>query len=50
MNKILSAGPVRIGGDQPLVLIAGPCVIENEEHTLALARALQELPGESGLA
>jgi 2-dehydro-3-deoxyphosphooctonate aldolase (KDO 8-P synthase) len=49
MNKILSAGPVRIGGDQPLVLIAGPCVIENEEHTLALARALQDITARVGV-
>lgn len=43
MTKILSAGPVRIGGDNPLVLIAGPCVIENLQHTLALARSLQKI-------
>ncbi len=49
MNNILSAGPVRIGGDQPLVLIAGPCVIENEEHTMGLARALQDIAGRVGV-
>ncbi len=48
MTKILSAGPVRIGGDNPLALIAGPCVIENLEHTLALARSLQEIAGRVG--
>jgi 2-dehydro-3-deoxyphosphooctonate aldolase (KDO 8-P synthase) len=42
------AGPVAIGGDNPLVLIAGPCVIENREHTLALARALQGIAGRVG--
>lgn len=49
MSKILSAGPVRIGGDNPLTLIAGPCVIENEEHTLSLARALQEITERVGI-
>ena len=49
MNKILSAGPVSIGGKHPLVLIAGPCVIENEEHTLGLARALQDIAGRVGV-
>jgi 2-dehydro-3-deoxyphosphooctonate aldolase (KDO 8-P synthase) len=49
MNKTLSAGPVSIGGGHPLVLIAGPCVIENEEHTLSLARALQEIAGRVGV-
>lgn len=49
MSKILSAGPVTIGGDNPLVLIAGPCVIENKEHTLSLARALQEITARVGV-
>jgi len=49
MTKILSVGPVKIGGDNPLVLIAGPCVIENKEHTLALARALQEITARVGI-
>ena len=34
-------GPVTIGGHRPLVLIAGPCVIESEEHALQLARRLK---------
>ncbi len=49
MSKILSAGHVSIGGDSPLVLIAGPCVIENKEHTLSLARALQDIAGRVGV-
>jgi 2-dehydro-3-deoxyphosphooctonate aldolase (KDO 8-P synthase) len=48
MSKILSVGSIRIGGSNPLVLIAGPCVIENAEHTLLLARALQEIAGRVG--
>jgi 2-dehydro-3-deoxyphosphooctonate aldolase (KDO 8-P synthase) len=43
MNKILSAGSIKIGGDNPLVLIAGPCAIESLEHTLRMARALREI-------
>ncbi len=34
-------GPVRIGEGEPLALIAGPCVIESEEHTLRLAQAIK---------
>jgi 2-dehydro-3-deoxyphosphooctonate aldolase (KDO 8-P synthase) len=49
MSRILSAGPVRIGGSNPLVLIAGPCVIENEAHTLGVAGALQEIAGRAGV-
>ncbi len=33
-------GPVRIGGGQPLVLIGGPCAIENEKHALLTAERL----------
>jgi 2-dehydro-3-deoxyphosphooctonate aldolase (KDO 8-P synthase) len=35
-------GNFRIGGNQPLVLIAGPCVIESEEHALMMAERLAE--------
>ena len=34
---------VKVGGGQPLFLIAGPCVIESAEHALALAKALKAL-------
>ncbi len=36
----VEVGPVRIGGDAPLALLAGPCAIENEAHALRLAEAL----------
>ena len=39
-------GPYRCGTNQSLLLIAGPCVIENEELTLSIARQLAELSGE----
>src|ERR1700685_126662 len=39
----ISIGSVRIGGNQPLVLIAGPCVIESEEHALKMAERLAEI-------
>lgn len=34
---------VTIGGDRPLVLVAGPCVIEAEEVTLRIARGIKEI-------
>jgi 2-dehydro-3-deoxyphosphooctonate aldolase (KDO 8-P synthase) len=34
-------GALAIGGGRPLVLIAGPCVIESEEHAVGLARAIK---------
>lgn len=42
-------GNVRMGGKQPLVLIAGPCVIENEEATLATAATLKQICADLGI-
>jgi 2-dehydro-3-deoxyphosphooctonate aldolase (KDO 8-P synthase) len=39
----ISIGSLRVGGRQPLILIAGPCVIESEEHALLMARRLTEI-------
>ncbi|HTC65236.1 MAG TPA: 3-deoxy-8-phosphooctulonate synthase [Candidatus Saccharimonadales bacterium] len=39
----ISIGNVRIGGNQPLFLIAGPCVIESEAHALMMAENLAEV-------
>src|SRR5271169_6951688 len=39
----ISIGSVRIGGNQPLVLIAGPCVIESEGHAMMMAERLAEI-------
>ena len=43
MMRSLAFGSFSIGGDNPLVLIAGPCVLENQEHALTLAEALQDI-------
>jgi 2-dehydro-3-deoxyphosphooctonate aldolase (KDO 8-P synthase) len=42
-------GALTLGGGAPLLVIAGPCVIESEAHALATARALQAIAGEAGL-
>lgn len=34
---------IKIGGGQPLVLIAGPCVIENEEITMRTAETIKKI-------
>ena len=39
-------GEIRIGKGNPLVLIAGPCVLEDEALTLEIARELKKLCGE----
>jgi 2-dehydro-3-deoxyphosphooctonate aldolase (KDO 8-P synthase) len=38
-----------VGHDQPLFLIAGPCVIESEQLTLDAAQQLKEITGELGI-
>ena len=44
MNMICSeVGPYRCGDSQPLLLIAGPCVIESEAMTDQIAASLKEL-------
>ena len=40
MTREICIGEVRIGAGRPLVLIAGPCVIESEEATLRHAERL----------
>jgi 2-dehydro-3-deoxyphosphooctonate aldolase (KDO 8-P synthase) len=47
--KPVQIGPVTIGGGHALVLIAGPCVIESEEHALAIAGAVREIAVRSGV-
>jgi len=45
----VAVGRLTIGCGAPLVLIAGPCVIESEAVTFAVADALKELQAEQGI-
>jgi len=45
----VSVGNVIFGGNRPLVLIAGPCAIENEDLTLRIAAYLKELTSSLGI-
>ena len=40
---------VTIGGDRPLVLMAGPCVIEDEEVTLRIAKGIKKIASTVGM-
>jgi 2-dehydro-3-deoxyphosphooctonate aldolase (KDO 8-P synthase) len=42
-TRELTIGGVKLGGGRPLVLIAGPCVIENEDATLRHAERLMAI-------
>lgn len=41
--KEIDIGPIKIGGNNPIALIAGLCVIESEEHTIKIASALKDI-------
>jgi len=45
----INAGNIKIGDKNPLVLIAGPCVIESEKLCLDTARIIKDIAQESGI-
>ena len=49
MVREVRVGEAIFGGGRPLVLIAGPCVIENLEHTLRTAEALRGIAARLGI-
>lgn len=48
-TKLVKAGKVEIGGGRPLVVIAGPCVMESRESALRHAAALKEIADRVGV-
>lgn len=46
--KQVTVGSVTFGGSLPLVLISGPCAIENEALTLRIAERLKRIAGQLG--
>jgi 2-dehydro-3-deoxyphosphooctonate aldolase (KDO 8-P synthase) len=42
-TREVTVGPVRIGAGRPLVLIGGPCAIEDEQHALMTAERLTKI-------
>lgn len=49
LTREVPVGPVRIGGNNPLALIAGPCVIEGEESLIEVAEQLLEICTKVGI-
>jgi 2-dehydro-3-deoxyphosphooctonate aldolase (KDO 8-P synthase) len=47
--KPVHIGSLSIGGGQPLVLIAGPCVIESAQHALDTAAAIRDIARRCGV-
>lgn len=49
MTKEIKVGNVKIGGNNPLALIAGPCVIESEKSAMRHAKMLKEITSRLGI-
>lgn len=49
MTREVHVGKAVFGADRPLVLIAGPCVIEDEARTLRIAETLKRLSDDLGI-
>ncbi|MBU1038577.1 MAG: 3-deoxy-8-phosphooctulonate synthase [Candidatus Omnitrophica bacterium] len=49
MTREVAVGKIRIGGANPLALIAGPCVIESEASALRHAKALKAIARKVGI-
>ena len=47
-TREVEVGGVKIGGGNPLVLIAGPCVIEGEKHCMEVARLVKAAADSAG--
>jgi 2-dehydro-3-deoxyphosphooctonate aldolase (KDO 8-P synthase) len=48
-RRVLITPDLAIGGEAPLAFIAGPCVIESEDHALRMAKAIQEIARRAGV-
>src|SRR5580698_8968926 len=48
-SKEISLGSLRLGGNSPLFLIAGPCVIESEAHARSMAERVAKIAADAGV-
>ena len=47
--KTVTIGSIPVGGQHPIVLLAGPCVIEGLERTLKIGRGIKEITDRLGI-
>ncbi len=45
----VKVGPLEIGNDKPLTILAGPCALESRDHALEMAAALKEISDRLGI-
>jgi 2-dehydro-3-deoxyphosphooctonate aldolase (KDO 8-P synthase) len=48
-TRELTLGYLRLGGSKPLFLIAGPCVIESENHARKMAESVAKIAADAGV-
>jgi 2-dehydro-3-deoxyphosphooctonate aldolase (KDO 8-P synthase) len=48
-TRELNLGYLRLGGTKPLFLIAGPCVIETENHARKMAESIAKIASDAGV-
>ena len=48
-TREISLGSLRLGGGNPLFLIAGPCVIESETHARSMAERVAKIASDAGV-
>src|SRR6267154_3458384 len=48
-TREIALGALRLGGGNPLFLIAGPCVIESEIHALVMAEKIAKIAADAGV-
>jgi len=48
-TRVISLGSLRLGGSNPLFLIAGPCVIESEAHARMMAERVAKIAADAGV-
>jgi len=49
MTRTIEIGKIKLGGEQPLVLICGPCVIEDEKTMMTAAEHICSIAAKVGL-
>src|SRR5437660_9057807 len=48
-TREIALGALRLGGGNPLFLIAGPCVIESEKHARPMAEKVAKIAADAGV-
>ena len=47
--RIVNVGPYKVGPGQPMLLFAGPCVLEGYEHSLAIGQEVKRICEKLGM-